>query len=191
MEKWRAEVFAYSWYIHRPAVDVVELSIRTGPTLSPSGGRYQSRDSDRLDPMIQTGSQDISKRAKAQLRTWTHPSETPSRFAITLSIWTSSVRLTSCTPSRAFGPHTDVTDDLREPRPSVTSRVLRFLRVSSVSVSICRRASLSLHADYTKARMAACLPALTHPFLPPPTASTFSLTPVLPSSLETLAGTSA
>ena len=93
----------------------------------------------------------------------------PSRFAIIRSIPTSSSRIMSRTFSNAFGPQTAVTEDLNEPRPSVTITVFRFLQ--SADVLFTNRES--------------------HPFFPAAIASTFNLTPSRPSSLDTLAGTRA
>lgn len=58
-----------------------------------------------------------------------HLSARPSRRAMTGSTSTSSSSATSRTPSSAFGPQTELTDVRRDPRPSVDSRVVRFLRL--------------------------------------------------------------
>jgi hypothetical protein len=99
----------------------------------------------------------------------TYEPSSPSRLAIKRSMPTSSSRLISRTFSSALGPQTAVTDDLSEPRPSVTITVLRLL-----------------HHQLDSLRSGGA-----YPVLPADMASTFNLTPSRPSSLDTLAGMSA
>lgn len=80
----------------------------------------------------------------------------------------------SSTFSSDFGPHTEMTDERNDPRPSVVMTAFRFLYPDD-------QPSLKLPRQR----------GATYPFFPAATDSTFSRTPSRPSSFDTLAGTSA
>jgi hypothetical protein len=79
----------------------------------------------------------------------------------------------SRTPFNAFGPHTELTEALKEPRPSVANKVVRLLNAIS-KPSLLTRSLVTTHVD-----------------LPADSDSTLSLTPARPSIGDALAGTNA